>query len=97
MSHLALWDLPALEAAESDNCSSEVTSLRVGATLFSTMPLDILLQRLARFTRISKVIVADDRVYDRDMPAVEQRFKETFANAAFEWHWDGLISGKHGR
>ncbi len=94
---LELWDLPDLEAAERDPISAKTTALRVGATLFSSMPVEVLLQRLGRFENLASVVVADDRVYDRDMPEVERRFRSAFPAATFEWHWDGIISGKHGR
>lgn len=94
---LELWDLQALEEFEAKGSPAQPASLRVGAHLYSAMPLDRLLARLAQFENLSRVIVADDRVYDRDMPSVEMSFKSVFPKAQFQWGFDGVISGKHGR
>lgn len=94
---LSLWDLPALEAFEAKGSRAQPTSLRVGAHLYSSMPLDQLLARLEQFKNLSRVVVADDRVHDRDMPSVEISFKSYFPEAQFQWDFDGVISGKHGR
>ena len=94
---LDLWNLEDLKEAEADGTPSMQDSIRVGAELFSSMPLDELLLRLSRFKVLSRIVVADDRVLDRDMPSVESAFKRTFPDAQFAWAFDGLISGKHGR
>jgi hypothetical protein len=94
---LNLWSIAELEDVEKDAVPSPHTSVRVGAILYSSIPIDELLSRLSRFKRLVKVVVADDRVLDRDMPSVEKAFKNAFPTAQFEWAFDGLISGKHGR
>lgn len=94
---LELWDLPDLEAAEADAASEKARALRIGAALFSSMPLEELLHRLERFRQVSRLEVADDRVYDRDMPGVERRFRGAFPRATFGRFVDGVLSGKHGR
>lgn len=94
---LELWDLQALEEFEARASRAQPTSLRVGAYLYSAMPLDQLLARLAQFEKLSRVVVADDRVYDRDMPSIEMSFKSAFPKAQFQWNFDGVIAGKHGR
>ena len=94
---LELWDLPDLEAAEAEAASEKATALRIGAALFSSMQLEELMRRLERFRHVSRLEVADDRVYDRDMPEVERRFRGAFPRATFRWFVDGVLSGKHGR
>lgn len=94
---LELWDLQALEEFEARAGRIQPTSLRVGAHLYSAMPLDQLLARLAQFEKLNRVVVADDHVYDRDMPSIEMLFKSTFPKAQFQWDFDGVIAGKHGR
>lgn len=94
---LELWDLQALEEFEAKGDSAQPTSLRVGAHLYSAMPLDQLLDRLAQFKNLSRVIVADDRVLDRDMPSVEKSFNSFLPKAQFQWYFDGILAGKHGR
>ena len=94
---LNLWNLEKLEEAEADETQSMHDSIRVGAELFSSMPLDELLLRFSRFKVLRRIAVADDRVLDRDMPSVESAFKRTFPHAQFAWTFDGLIAGKHGR
>lgn len=94
---LELWDLRALEEFEARAIRAQPSSLRVGAHLYSAMPLNQLLARLGQFEKLSRVAVADDRVYDRDMPSVEQSFKSAFPKAQFQWDFDGVLAGKHGR
>ena len=94
---LGLWDLQALEEFEARASLVQPTLLRVGAHLYSAMPLDQLLARLAQFEKLNRVVVADDRVYDRDMPSAEMSFKSAFPRAQFQWDSDGVIAGKHGR
>ena len=94
---LELLDLQAREEFEARASRAQPTLLRVGADLYSAMPLDQLLARLAQFEKLSRIVVADDRVYDRDMPSVEMSFKSAFSRAQFQWDFDGVIAGKHGR
>ncbi|WP_298214631.1 hypothetical protein [Acidovorax sp.] len=94
---LELWDLQALEEFEARASRAQPKLLRVGAHLYSAMALDQLLARLAQFEKLSRVVVADDRVYDRDMPSVEMSFKSAFPRAQLQWNSDGVIAGKHGR
>jgi hypothetical protein len=50
-----------------------------------------------KYKNITKVSVADDRILDQDMPSVKAKFEKLFPNASFEWRYDLLAGGKHGR
>ncbi|KJG01501.1 hypothetical protein UA32_02460 [Photobacterium angustum] len=95
--NLIIWDKSELERAEKEVSAEEVISLRVGAKCYSEVGLSNLYKRIAKYKNITKVSVADDRILDPDMPSVKAKFEKLFPNASFEWSYDLLAGGKHGR
>jgi hypothetical protein len=75
----------------------DVKALHIGAHLYGAITLPVLLNRLSVFNNVRLVRLADDRTPDVDMPSVEAKFCTAFPGAKFEWTWDGLVAGKHGR
>ena len=94
---LSIWDETALIRAENELNIEMVTSIRVGAKCYSTIGLNNLYKRLSKYKNVIKVVVADDRILDPDMPHVQTQFEKTFPNASFDWSYDLLAGGKHGR
>jgi hypothetical protein len=94
---LELWDIAALEAAEESAPGSMVSSVRIGAHLYSALELPTLMERLGKFRGLKNIFVAEDRIYDADMAGVERKFRDAYPDAHFEWVIDGVLSGKYGR
>ncbi len=94
---LIIWDKDELERAEKELDPEQVSSLRVGAKCYSEVGLANLYKRIAQYKNITSISVADDRVRDPDMPGVKAEFEKIFPNARFEWSYDLLVDGKHGR
>ncbi|CCN34289.1 hypothetical protein VIBNISO65_980062 [Vibrio nigripulchritudo SO65] len=95
--HLSVWDKEDLIKAEHEVDPSKVSSLRVGAKCYSEIGMSQLYERIARYNLVTKVTVADDRINDADMSHVKKEFERLFPDADFEWSYDLLVAGKHGR
>ena len=95
--HLFIWDEAGLIKAENELNTEIVTSIRVGAKCYSTVGLNNIYKRLSKYENVVKVVVADDRIIDPDMPHVQNQFEKIFPNASFDWSYDLLVGGKHGR
>ena len=95
--HLFIWDEEALIKAEDELITELVTSIRVGAKCYSKIGLNNIYKRLSKYENVKKIVVADDRILDPDMPQVQSQFEKIFPKASFEWSYDLLVGGKHGR
>jgi len=94
---LFLWDENDLQKAENTISPAEVTSLRIGAKCFSYFGIKQLIDILSKYKNVTAIELADDRIKDKDMPAVMQQFQKSFPAATFNWGYDLLAGGKHGR
>lgn len=94
---LFLWDEDNLLRAELEVNPEEVTFLRIGDKCYSCIGLEEIYERIAVYTNVTAIEVADDRIPDQEIPIVERRFAEIFPSAKFKWSYDALAGGKHGR
>jgi hypothetical protein len=94
---LLLWDSKDLEEAEVTVNPLDVTSLRIGAQCYSVIGIAGLLTRLEKYSKVTSLVVADDRIKDDDMAGAQASFTKQFTLATFKWTYDGLAGGKHGR
>jgi hypothetical protein len=94
---LLLWGSNDLEEAEAIVNPLDVTSLRVGAQCYSEIGIAELLTRLEKYSNVTSLVIADDRIKDDDMAEVQAIVTKKFTLATFKWTYDGLAGGKHGR
>lgn len=95
--NLIIWDKDELETAEKEVNPDLVLSLRVGAKCYNEVGLANLYNKISKYRNVVKVSVADDHIPDPEMQSVKAEFLELFPNASFEWSYDLLVAGKHGR
>jgi hypothetical protein len=95
--NLIIWDKDDLERAEKEVNPELVLSLRVGAKCYGEVGLANLYNRISKYKNVVKVSVADDHIPDHEMPTVKIKFLQLFPKASFEWRYDLLVAGKHGR
>ena len=94
---LLLWRSLDLVEAKANINPLDVTALRIGALCYSEIGIDDLLGMLEIYSKVTALVVADDRIKDDDMADVQAIFTKQFTLATFEWSADCLAGGKHGR
>lgn len=76
---------------------AHVEALHMGARFYQSIPRDQLFAWIAGFPALRSIYLADDWIANDQMAAIADDFGLTFPSVNFEWSFDGLAGGKHGR
>lgn len=74
-----------------------IHTLYVGARLYRSIPRDQLFVWIEGLVALRSIHLADDWIADDQMATIAADFARTFPNVVFQWSFDGLAGGKHGR
>lgn len=74
-----------------------IQTLHIGARLYRSIPRDQLFSWIAGLAALRYIHLSDDWIADDQMSTIASEFAEAFPSVDFEWSFEGLAGGKHGR
>ena len=95
--HLSLYDEEAFNAAVKYACRWKVKTISIGAKCFRKTDKEELFSFISKLKELTVINLSDDYTPDKDMKVTEKKVKENFPTIKFNWSYDLLIDGKHGR
>lgn len=95
--HLCLRNTLDIEVAERSISPHEVHVLSIGAKCFRSISVPELILKIQRYSNIQKLRLSDDYIPNERMEKIKEQILSQLGSVAFEWSYDLLVDGKHGR